>query len=211
MNLTGNGKIARLPLAIRQRLNQRIRDGEKGKTLVAWLNSLPEVRALVDVEFGGKPVREQNISEWRRGGYRGWLAAEEAREELSQFTEKAEDLDAQNRPPITDLLAVWVASRYAIASRQLSETDGPKGWRLLREMCHDIVELRRGDHSAQRIDIERQRVAAVTLCADMRYKRKVINGLETLSEWVKVNPQTQAAFDELLRLARHPFDPTVTV
>ncbi len=211
MNLTGNGKIARLPREIRERLNRRILDGEKGKSLVAWLNSLPEVQAVMAGEFGGKPVREQNLSEWRQGGYRGWLAAEEAREVVSQFAENTEQWNTQDHPPLTDVLALWAASHYAIASRKLSETDGPEGWRLLREMCHDIVELRRGDHSARRIEIERERVAAETPGADRRFKRDVIKGLETLGAWVKENPQARAAFDELLGLARHPFDPSGAV
>lgn len=37
MNLTRNGKIARLPRTIRQELNRRLLDVEQGKTLVAWL------------------------------------------------------------------------------------------------------------------------------------------------------------------------------
>ena len=35
------GKIARLPDDIREQLNRRLNDGEKGKKLVMWLNSLP--------------------------------------------------------------------------------------------------------------------------------------------------------------------------
>jgi hypothetical protein len=58
MNLTRNGKIARLPLAVRQELNRRLDDGEQGKNLVAWLNALPEVQAIVAAEFGGKAIRE---------------------------------------------------------------------------------------------------------------------------------------------------------
>ena len=43
--MTRNGKIARLPLAIRQQLNQRLQNGELGQELVSWLNQLPEVQA----------------------------------------------------------------------------------------------------------------------------------------------------------------------
>ena len=74
MTVTRNGKIARLPRAMREELNRRLRDGEQGNKLVAWLNGLPEVKAVVALEFGGKPIREQNLSEWRKGGYRDWLA-----------------------------------------------------------------------------------------------------------------------------------------
>jgi hypothetical protein len=44
-------------------------DGEPGRDLVAWLNGLPEVQRVVIAEFGGRPVREQNLSEWKQGGY----------------------------------------------------------------------------------------------------------------------------------------------
>ena len=63
MSGTRNGKIARLPHMVREELNRRIRDGEEGKKLVAWLNGLPKVKAVVAAEFGGKPISEQNLSE----------------------------------------------------------------------------------------------------------------------------------------------------
>ena len=65
-----NGKIARLPHAVRLELNQRLRDGESGKGLVEWLNGLPEVKAALQREFGGRAIREQNVSEWKQGGFR---------------------------------------------------------------------------------------------------------------------------------------------
>jgi hypothetical protein len=68
MNLTRNGKIARLPKVIREELNQRLDNGEQGGPLLKWLNSLPKVLALMTAEFGGKPVNKQSLSEWRRGG-----------------------------------------------------------------------------------------------------------------------------------------------
>jgi hypothetical protein len=41
-------------------------DGETGPELVAWLNGLPEVQAVVAAEFVGCLVREQNLSQWRQ-------------------------------------------------------------------------------------------------------------------------------------------------
>jgi hypothetical protein len=159
MNLTRNGKIARLPLAIRQELNRRLDEGEQGKKLVAWLNSLPEVQTIVTEEFGGKPIREQNLSEWKQGGYRDWLAKQEALEIAERLREDATEWNAEGRAPLSDTLAHWLAARYAVATRRVAETGGREGWRLLREMCGDIVELRKGDHSAERLQIERERLA----------------------------------------------------
>ena len=64
MNTSRKGKIARLPKTIRDELNQRLADGESGRRLIAWLNSLPEVDAVLDREFGGRAISEQNLSEW---------------------------------------------------------------------------------------------------------------------------------------------------
>src|SRR5438094_278684 len=46
--MTRTGKIARLPHTIREQLNRRLQDGELGKPILQWLNSLPEVKALFD-------------------------------------------------------------------------------------------------------------------------------------------------------------------
>ena len=53
--MTRNGKIARLPRAVRDRLA----DGEPGKALVTWLNGLPEVVAVLDRDFGDHGSTEQ--------------------------------------------------------------------------------------------------------------------------------------------------------
>jgi hypothetical protein len=158
MNPTRNGKIARLPRAVRQELNRRLDDGEQGKKLVIWLNALPEVQAVMAAEFGGKPVREQNLSEWRQRGYPDWVAQQEALEIAERLGEDAAQWDAEGRAPLTDTLALWLAARYAVATRRVAETGGQEGWRLLREMCGDIVELRKGDHSRERLQIERERL-----------------------------------------------------
>ncbi|MCE9609886.1 MAG: hypothetical protein K8R23_06715 [Chthoniobacter sp.] len=158
MNVTRNGKIARLPRAVRQELNRRLHEGEQGKRLVMWMNALPEVQAIVVAEFGGKPIREQSLSEWRKGGYRDWVLQQEALELAGRLGEDAAELSEDGRPPLTDTLALWVAARYAVATRRVAEAEGAEGWRLLRELCGDLVELRRGDHSAQRLRMERERL-----------------------------------------------------
>lgn len=209
MNPTRNGKIARLPQRIREQLNLRLQDGEQGRKLVAWLNSVPEVRAVVTADFSGRPVREQNLSEWKCGGYRDWLALQEARELTARLDEETADLE-DNAPsqPLTEKLSHWLAVRYAVATRDVMAAEGPERWRALREMCGDIVELRKGDHSARRLELERIRVAAAERDADMRWKRKIVIGLESLLAELGQNPEAREAFDRLSAILRHPFDPS---
>ena len=208
MNPTRNGKIARLPLHIRENLNRRLQDGEPGKKLVAWLNSLPEVRSVIHTEFGCRPVREQNLSEWKQGGYRDWLAVQDAREATVRLDEELADCGDDETRPQSETLASWLAVCYAVATRRLVQTEGPEHWRLLRELCGDVVELRRGDHSARRLELERSRVAAAEREADMKWKRKIVIGLETMEHEIRKSPEAKAAFKALSDLFRHPFEPT---
>jgi hypothetical protein len=72
MNPNRNGKIACLPETIRIELNHRLHAGERGQTLITWLNNLPLVQQVIKMRFHGKPITAANLSEWRNGGYREW-------------------------------------------------------------------------------------------------------------------------------------------
>lgn len=160
MNNTRNGKIARLPHEIREQLNRRLLNGEQGKRLVVWLKGLPEVQAVVAAEFGGKPIREQNLSEWRKGGYTVWLRQREALDMARQLAADAGELQPAGAQPLADQMAVWLTARYLMALRKLAgkNNDGETDLKVLREFCHDVVALRRGDHSAARLKIEQERL-----------------------------------------------------
>lgn len=89
-----HGKIACLPRELRDELNRRIRDGEKGSRLIAWLNGLPEVRAILDRDFGGRPINTVNFTKWRTGGYRDW----DLQYELLNKRQALQALLAKSRP-----------------------------------------------------------------------------------------------------------------
>jgi hypothetical protein len=76
--MTRNGKIARLPLAIREHINRRLQNGGEGKQIAEWLNTLPEVQALMTAEFDGQPINQNNVSNWKAGGYKDWEDQQEA-------------------------------------------------------------------------------------------------------------------------------------
>lgn len=157
--MTRNGKIARLPRAMRAELNRRLADGEPGKRLVAWLNSLPEARAVLAAEFAGRPITENNLSEWKTGGFREWERQQDLLVVAGNLAEQADELRAK-AGGLTDHLAMVLAARYAAA---LTDGDGPaatdraRELRWLRDLCAGVVELRRGDLSAARLRLEQER------------------------------------------------------
>ena len=160
MNLTHNGKIGCLPKSIQEQLNHRIENGEKAGVLVKWLNSLPEVRDVMARDFGGKPIREQNLSEWRKRGYAKWLQQQEALDMARQLTADVGELQPPGSPPLADQMAVWLTARYLVAVQKLAEKngDGEMDLKTLRELCHDVVAVRRGDHSGARLKMEHERL-----------------------------------------------------
>src|SRR5450756_683610 len=137
MNLTHHGKIGRLPEAIREEVNVRLRQGEKGRALVAWLNELPEVRVMLATEFGGKPVREQNLSEWRKCGHQQWLRLQEAGELVERLCADGNKLTETGPGAILENMVTFVAARYVVAMKQLRGQGGDPAaaWNQLRECC----------------------------------------------------------------------------
>jgi len=71
------GKIARLPLAVREELNLRLLDNESGQAILAWLNDLEVTKEIIR-SFGGEPVSDANLSLWRTGGFEDWLKERES-------------------------------------------------------------------------------------------------------------------------------------
>ena len=155
------GKIARFPAAVRAQLNSRLQDGAEGRQIVLWLNSLPEVRQILAQFFDGRPINEQNLSEWRQGGYEEWLAWQDILAHAHELAANQEELQtvAPGRS-FTDHLAGAVAFRYgAILARQGLELDEPslRQLRSLGRTCQAVVKLRRSDQNAARLKIETER------------------------------------------------------
>src|SRR5437879_6303776 len=91
------GKIARLPHDIREQLNRRLQDGEQGKSILKWLNALPEVKTVLKTEFEGRPIAPCNLTEWKDGGFRDWQVRQDALAMVSNLG----DEDAAGDSPLT--------------------------------------------------------------------------------------------------------------
>ncbi len=158
--MSRTGKIARLPRKIREQLNHRLQDGEGGLELVSWLNGLPEVKEVLAERFGARPINEVNLTEWRQGGFVDWERHEEALALVGNVAERSRDLEAEAEgEAIADRLAALLATELALyAETVLRETGDPKErWERLRGMLQELAKLRREDHRAARVAIERER------------------------------------------------------
>jgi len=149
--MTRLGKIARLPRSIREALNQRLADGEMGKRLVAWLNTLPEVRAVLEAEFGGRAINEQNLSEWKQGGFAEWQRHQMDREWARMLAEESEELhEDAGRVPVAERLAAPVALALAQLLRDSTTLDEDKRKAAVLGVADQLALLRRSNLQAAR-------------------------------------------------------------
>ncbi len=67
------GKLAQLPFDLREEVNQRLLDGQRGPEILAWLNALPVVTETAAKAGWQVPeITDGNLSEWRQGGFAEW-------------------------------------------------------------------------------------------------------------------------------------------
>jgi hypothetical protein len=159
-------------LYIRAELNQRLQNGEPAKDLVAWLNSLPDVQAVLNAQFAGNPVNEVNISAWRQGGFQDWLQVHEKRDCITAFLEESIHL-ASTDSELPNGIATFLAADFALTARALlkSAPDPETRWRLLRQLLPAATRLRADQlRYSSAIKAENQlRDQAVTGIALLRY------------------------------------------
>lgn len=139
------GKIARLPDHIREELNHHLCNNEMGLRLLDWLNSLPEVQAILARNFGGRPINSVNLTKWKLGGYREWVFRREIilttleakkgisnrpvreipalKQDLQMLAASRMLLSAQNAVPAAPATDGLLADDDAIASRSGQNSD----------------------------------------------------------------------------------------
>jgi hypothetical protein len=184
------GKIARLPEQIREQVNRRLQDGAGGPAITTWLNSMEEVKTVLAQQFGGREITASNLSDWRLGGYRDWEAQQIALDEARRVMSEGRELAKIGDKALADHLAVWLTGRYVVATRKLMENgDDPAAWKMLRELCHDLVALRRGDHGAEWLRIERERLK-------LQRKKQHSDREELKQEILKETPPREVLSDE---------------
>jgi len=158
--MTRKGKIARLPLTIREQINRRLQNGDKNKHITEWLNTLPEVSAAMSAEFENDPINETNLSNWKLGGYRDWEAQQEALEAVRRFGADAAEIGQATGGQLADHLALCMTARIAVALQQPAAEgeDASAQLQKLRQLLADLVALRKGDQNAQWLRIEREKI-----------------------------------------------------
>jgi hypothetical protein len=171
------GKIARLPRHIRNKLSQRLDDGEGGDSLLEWLNGLPEVKKLCAQQFQSIPVSKQNLSDFKQGPHLEWVRSREACELAERLAEQADDLGGvTDEANVSDALGRVLGIELArMAQTLLSEAKDPQErWQRLQEVLGQLAQLRREDHRWQRLQIYRERREEEHECHEQEQHEKKV-------------------------------------
>jgi hypothetical protein len=76
---------------------------------------------------------------------------------LAEMVAEAQELKAVAGGSVTDAVSAWLAPQYLLAAREkLTATDGAGRFEVLRTFVQDWSLLRRGDHSAARLQLDRE-------------------------------------------------------
>lgn len=149
-------KIGRLPFAVRNELNERIRDGAQGAELLDWLNSLKETKKILR-EMGGPgavpaAVNAQNLTDWRSTGYKDWLDDQADADRFRRLAEVSHTLATAAGGS-----AAGVACNIATAKIMdaLEGADEDK----IADLTRALAALRSGENAAQKVALAEEKNA----------------------------------------------------
>jgi hypothetical protein len=185
--MTRLGKIARLPREIREQLNVRLSNGEVGRQLVEWLNGLPEVSVVLAAHFGGRPISEQNLTEWKQGGYEEWLRHQEDCSYARILTEDACELEKEaGGIRLGDRLAAPMALALGRLMREVTASPANvEQQRTLLGVARELALLRRSSNDAERVRLERERWE--TKQAELAEEKRKHHAQEAEKAWRKTH------------------------
>jgi hypothetical protein len=175
MSAARKGKIARLPHAIRHELNTRLRDGAVGTDIIEHLNSLPEVQAILAEQFGGEPIKPQNLTDWRQGGYQDWLKQQDKYEEARKTTDHAQYICSSLGLDPSDALSVIITGHLVnLLSGEASLDDLAK----LGPLFNAVTNVKK-------VGLDQRKIDQAAADLDLRQKKFQRDTAQIFIKWYK--------------------------
>jgi hypothetical protein len=193
------GKIARLPEAVRAELNQRILDGQSGKTILCWLNELPDA---------GDDFNDTNLTNWRKGGYQDWLNRRDriARtKEMAAYSVKlaasaggnlSEGAAAILSGKVLELVEMLDGLVESAEAEEGAEAKTPEQIAAtaaaLKDLTESLATLRTGDQNNVRLqqnnaklDLDKQKLAQAQESIDLAKKQFMRQYARDFGKWAE--------------------------
>ena len=144
-------KIGRLPFAIRNELNERIRDGVGGTEILAWLNGLPSTRKIIR-ELKSGDINAQNLTDWRSSGYRDWLEDQCQADRIRRLAEISQTLASAAGGNAAGVCCNIATAKIMDALESADEEQ-------VADLAKALVQLRAGENAAQKVALAEEKNA----------------------------------------------------
>ena len=149
-------KIGRLPFAVRNELNERIRDGAQGAELLDWLNGLKETKRILR-EMGGPrfvaaAINAQNLTDWRSTGYKDWLEDQADADRIRRVAELSHTIATAAGGSAAGV-ACNIATAKIMDALQSADED------QIADLSKALVALRSGENAAQKVALAEEKNA----------------------------------------------------
>lgn len=144
-------KIGRLPFAIRNELNERIRDGVGGPEILAWLNAAKETRRILR-ELKSGEINAQNLTDWRSTGYRDWLEDQVQADRIRRLAEVSQTLASAAGGNAAGVGCNIATAKIMDALESADEEQ-------VAELAKALVQLRAGENAAQKVALAEEKNA----------------------------------------------------
>lgn len=144
-------KIGRLPFAIRNELNERIRDGVGGPEILAWLNAAKETRKILR-ELKSGEINAQNLTDWRSSGYRDWLEDQAQADRIRRLAEVSQTLASAAGGNAAGVGCNIVTAKIMDALESADEDH-------VADLAKALVQLRSSENAAQKVALAKEKNA----------------------------------------------------
>ena len=144
-------KIGRLPFAVRNELNERIRDGVQGPDILGWLNGLKETRKILR-EMKSGPVNAQNLTDWRSTGYKDWLDDQERADRIRRLAEVSQTLATASGGNVAGIGCNIAAAKIMDILEAADEDQ-------VADLSKALDKLRAGENAAQKVALAEEKNA----------------------------------------------------
>ena len=144
-------KIGRLPFAIRNELNERIRDGASGSEILTWLNAAKETRKILR-DLKSSEINAQNLTDWRSTGYKDWLEDQGQADRIRRLAEIA-----QTRASAAGGNAAGVGCN--IATAKIMDALESADEEQVADLAKALVQLRSSENAAQKVALAEEKNA----------------------------------------------------
>ncbi len=183
-----NGKNAKLPRALRDQINRAFDAGQSAVSIARELNKIPEVKAMLEAHFEGRPISPQNLSEWKGGGYRDWQLRQELILQHQEFAANLHELSQTAEGMANSLFHMLLLDYARLMKNKDHETpeDFEKKRKALSNQLQDITKLQRCDIQARNVEVQEGRL-------ERDREKTAKEEFQKFAEWAE-NPAVRKAF-----------------